>query len=272
MTEAQGNSQPADFDSGSEFVRLEVADGVGVLRVDRPKMNPLDLSIQLAIGRCAREAAGRQDIAALVVTGGDKVFAAGADIKEMQALGATDMLAQIDGMHDAFEQLARLPKPTIAAINGYALGGGLELALVCDVRFAAEDAKLGLPEITLGVVPGLGGTQRLTRLVGSGRAKELIFTGRMVEAAEAERFGLVERVLPADQVQSAALDWARQFVGGPAVALRAAKALVDRGGEVDLVTGLQLEKTWFSALFGTDDRRIGMDAFVNKQKPRFTGR
>ncbi|NNG18976.1 enoyl-CoA hydratase/isomerase family protein [Naumannella sp. ID2617S] len=272
MTEPQGAQFSDAFDSGNEFVRLEVADGIGVLRVDRPKMNPLDLGIQLAIGRCAREAAGRDDVAAVVVTGGEKVFAAGADIKQMLNMGQAEMTAEIDAMHDAFEQLARLPKPTIAAVNGYALGGGLELALVCDVRFAAEDAKLGLPEITLGLVPGLGGTQRLARLVGSARAKDLIFTGRMVGAEEAERIGLVERVLPAGEVQQAALDWARQFVGGPAVALRAAKALVDRGGEVDLVTGLQLEKSWFSALFGTEDRRIGMQAFVDKAKAKFLGR
>lgn len=261
-----------DFTSGSEFVRLEVADGVATIRLDRPKLNPLNRAVQAAIGRCAEEADRRADVAAVVITGGEKVFAAGADIKEMASMEMADMVDSGRGLQRSLGRVAEIGKPVVAAINGYALGGGLELALCADVRFAAEDATVGQPEINLGVIPGAGGSQRLTRLVGTSRAKDLIFTGRHVKADEALQIGLVDRVLPADQVQQAAHDWAAQFVGGPAQALRAAKEAVDLGGEVDLQTGLQIERQLFARLFGTADQTIGMEAFTKKEKPRFTGR
>lgn len=261
-----------DFDSGSEFVRLEIADQIATIRLDRPKLNPLNRQVQAAIGRCADEADRRADVAAVVVTGGEKVFAAGADIKEMASMEMADMVDSGRGLQQSLTRVAEIGKPVVAAINGYALGGGLELALCADVRFAAEDATVGQPEINLGVIPGAGGTQRLTRLVGPSRAKDLIFTGRHVKAEEALQIGLVDRVLPADQVQQAARDWAAQFVGGPAQALRAAKEAVDFGGEVDLQTGLQIERQLFARLFGTADQKAGMEAFTKKEKPRFTGR
>ncbi len=253
-------------------VRLEVVDGVGVLRLDRPKMNALDAAMQRRIGELAIEAAARDDIAAVVITGGTTVFAAGADIKEMAAMTGGDMLRHAGLLQDAFRGVATLPKPVVAAVNGYALGGGCELALCADIRIAADDATFGQPEIKLGVIPGAGGTQRLARLVGPARAKELIFTGRFVTAAEALRIGLADQVVPADQVLDTALAWARAFVGGPRLALAAAKECVDRGLGLDLDGGLQLETATFAGLFSTEDRSIGMRAFVDRTPPEFRGR
>ena len=245
-----------------EHVRLDVGDGVAVLRLDRPKLNALDAAMQRRIGALAVECGDRDDVAAVVITGGERVFAAGADIVEMERLGYADMAAHASVLQGAFRAVARIPKPVVAAVNGYALGGGCELALCADLRIAAEDATLGQPEIKLGIIPGAGGTQRLARLVGPSRAKELIFTGRFVGAAEALAIGLVDQVVPPAEVLPAALAWARQFVGGPRLALRAAKECVDRGGEVDLDTGLELERVQFAALFATEDRAAGMRAFL----------
>lgn len=259
----------------SDLVRLEVSDGVGTLRIDRPdQLNALNIEIQEGIAAAAREADQRDDVAAVVLTGGQKVFAAGADVKEMAGMSYVDMAARSSRIMACFNAVAGIGKPVIAAINGYALGGGCELALCADVRFAAEDATLGQPEIKLGVIPGAGGTQRLTRLVGPSRAKELIFTGRFVKADEALRIGLVDRLLPATEVYPQAVQWAGQFVGGPRVALAAAKQAIDLGSGVDLRTGLEIERQLFSALFGTEDRSIGMRSFVESGpgKARFVGR
>lgn len=259
----------------SDLVRLEVSDGVGTLRIDRPQqLNALNADIQARIAAAAREADQRDDIAAVVLTGGDKVFAAGADVKEMAGMSYAEMLAQSARILECFNSVAAIGKPVVAAINGYALGGGCELALCADVRFAADDATLGQPEIKLGVIPGGGGTQRLTRLVGPSRAKEIIFSGRFVGADEAFRIGLVDRVLPAAEVYPAAVQWARQFVGGPRVALAAAKQAIDLGSGVDLGTGLEIERQLFSGLFATEDRSIGMQSFVEEGpgKARFVGR
>jgi enoyl-CoA hydratase/carnithine racemase len=258
--------------SPAEHVRLEVSDGVAVLRLDRPPMNALDAAVQRRIGALAGECAERDDVAAVVLTGGERVFAAGADIVEMERLGYAEMAVHSGVLQAAFSAVARIPKPVVAAVNGYALGGGCELALCADVRIAAEDATFGQPEIKLGIIPGAGGTQRLSRLVGPSRAKDLIFTGRFVGAAEALAMGLVDRVVPAAEVLPAALAWAAQFVGGPRLALRAAKECVDRGGEVDLETGLELERVQFAALFATEDRAAGMRSFVEQGPGRATFR
>lgn len=243
---------------------LEVAEGVGTLRLDRPPMNALDIAVQDRIRGLAAEAAGRDDVRALVVWGGEKVFAAGADIKEMQAMDHAAMVARSRGLQESFTALARVPKPVVAAVNGYALGGGCELALCADIRIAGEGAKLGQPEILLGLIPGAGGTQRLARLVGPSRAKDLIFTGRMVKADEALRIGLVDRVVPDAEVYEQAHAWAARLARGPAMALRAAKESVDHGLETDLETGLALERSWFAGLFATEDRETGMRSFVEK--------
>ncbi len=261
-------------DTGREFVRLEVEEGVGTIRLDRPKMNALNAQVQEEIRSAAAEATERDDVKAVVVWGGERVFAAGADIKEMADMSYTDMIKRSSGLTTAFSAVARIPKPVVAAINGYALGGGCELALCADIRVAAEDATLGQPEILLGIIPGAGGTQRLSRLVGPSRAKDIIFTGRFVEAEEALAIGMVDRVVPAGEVYETALAWARQFAGAATYAVRAAKDAIDRGLEVDLETGLEIERQQFAALFGTRDRSIGMESFVQNGpgKAQFEGR
>ncbi|MDP9443920.1 MAG: enoyl-CoA hydratase-related protein [Actinomycetota bacterium] len=257
-----------------EFVRLEVEDGVATLRLDRPKMNALNVQVQEEIRAAADEAAGRGDVRAVVVYGGERVFAAGADIKEMAAMSYTDMVDRSVALQSSLGAVARIPKPVVAAITGYALGGGLELALCADVRVCADDAQVGQPEILLGIIPGAGGTQRLSRLVGPARAKDIIFTGRFVGAEEALAIGIVDTVVPAAEVYTAARGWAAQFAQGPAYALRAAKEAVDRGLDVDLQTGLEIERQQFAALFATEDRAIGMASFVENGpgQARFVGR
>ncbi|KAB8193720.1 enoyl-CoA hydratase/isomerase family protein [Nonomuraea phyllanthi] len=255
-----------------EFVSVEVADQIATIRLDRPKMNALNGQVQREIAEAAREVDADPQAQAVILYGGGKVFAAGADIKEMADMSYADMAAHSRTLQACFTEVARIGKPVIAAITGYALGGGCELALCADFRVAGESAKLGQPEITLGIIPGAGGTQRLPRLIGPARAKDLIFTGRHVAASEALAMGLVDRVVPDEQVYTAALEWAATFVGGPTVALRAAKQAVDQGLEVDLDTGLEVERLQFSGLFATDDARAGMRAFAEKAKPKFTGR
>ena len=186
----------------AEFVRLEVDGGIGVIRLDRPPMNAISRQVQEELVMVAAEAANRADVRAVVVYGGEKVLAAGADVKEMATMSYADMAAVARRVSAGFGAMATIPKPTVAAITGYALGGGLELALGCDRRIAGDNAKLGQPEILLGVIPGGGGTQRLARLVGPSRAKDLILTGRMVAADEALAIGLVDEVVPADAVFS----------------------------------------------------------------------
>lgn len=243
-------------------VHLEVSEGVGVIRLDRPPMNALDIATQDRLRELAEEVTRRDDVRAVVIHGGEKVFAAGADIKEMQAMDHAAMIVRSRALQDSFTAVARIPKPVVAAVTGYALGGGCELALCADYRIAADNARFGQPEILLGLIPGAGGTQRLSRLVGPSRAKDLIFTGRHVKAAEAERIGLVDRVVPAEEVYEQAYAWAARLAQGPAVALRAAKEAIDAGLETDLDTGLTIERNWFSGLFATEDREHGMRSFV----------
>ena len=243
-------------------VHLEVAEGVGTIRLDRPPMNALDIAVQDRLRELAEEVTRREDVRAVVLWGGEKVFAAGADIKEMQTMDHAAMVARSRALQDSFTAIARIPKPVVAAVTGYALGGGCELALCADIRIAAEDAKLGQPEILLGLIPGAGGTQRLSRLIGPSKAKDLIFTGRMVKADEALALGLVDRVVPAGEVHAQAHAWAAKLAQGPAIALRAAKESVDAGLETDIETGLAIERNWFAGLFATEDREIGMRSFV----------
>jgi enoyl-CoA hydratase/carnithine racemase len=258
----------------SESVYLEVEAGVGTIRLARPPMNALDIEVQEGIRAAADEAAERRDVSAVIVYGGEKVFAAGADIKQMQAMSYTDMVDRSAALQSALTAVARIPKPTVAAITGYALGGGCELALCCDFRVVGDNAKLGQPEILLGIIPGAGGTQRLARLIGPARTKDLIYTGRFVDSAEALSIGLVDEVVPADEVYAAARRRAERYVGGPAYALRAAKEAIDRGLETDLTTGLEIERMLFAGLFATRDRELGMGSFVEKGpgKAQFEGR
>ncbi|WP_329075902.1 enoyl-CoA hydratase/isomerase family protein [Streptomyces niveus] len=243
-------------------VNLEVSGGVGTIRLDRPPMNALNIAIQDRLRELAAEAGRRDDVRAVILYGGEKVFAAGADIKEMRDMDHAGMVVRSRELQESFTAVARIPKPVVAAVTGYALGGGCELALCADFRIAADNAKLGQPEILLGLIPGAGGTQRLARLIGPSKAKDLIFTGRQVKAPEALALGLVDRVVPADEVYEQAHAWATRLAQGPALALRAAKETVDAGLETDLETGLALERNWFAGLFATEDRERGMRSFV----------
>ena len=257
-----------------EFVRVEVADGIATVRLDRPKMNALNGQVQAEIGDAAARVAADQAVRAVILYGGERVFAAGADIKEMADLGYPEMAVRTPRLQAAFTAIADIPKPVVAAITGYALGGGLELALCADFRVLGESAKVGQPEILLGIIPGAGGTQRLPRLIGPAKAKDLIFTGRHVGAAEALAMGLADKVVPDADVYQAARELVEQYARGPALALAAAKRAVDKGLEVDLGTGLEIEGVQFSWLFATEDQKTGMRSFVENGpgKAVFDGR
>lgn len=257
-----------------EFVNLDIEDGVGTIRLDRPPMNALSGAVQREIRVAANEAATDKAVKAVIVYGGPKVLAAGADVKEMVEWTYPDAVDHSVDLTDCFSAVARIPKPTIAAVTGFALGGGLELALCCDLRIAGDNARFGQPEILLGIIPGAGGTQRLSRLIGPSRAKDLIFTGRFVAADEALSFGLVDRVVAPDDVYTAAFELATQLAAGPPYALRAAKEAIDRGLEVDLATGLDIERQQFASLFATEDQAVGMRSFVDSGpgKAEFNGR
>jgi enoyl-CoA hydratase len=258
--------QPAPFVSVDRRV-----DGVAVVRLDRPKMNALSTELlgQLA---SAAESLTVDPPGAVVIWGGERIFAAGADISEF---GGPDEAAVIGGrFRQALDAVAAIPRATIAAITGYALGGGCELALACDFRVAADTAKLGQPELLLGIIPGGGGTQRLARLVGPSRAKDIIFSGRQVDAQEAFSMGLVNRVVPAAEVLETAVTWAGSLASGAVRAQAAAKAVIDAGLDGSLSDGLGLEQEAFSDVFRTDDAVLGVRSFLEQGpgKATFTGR
>lgn len=257
-----------------EFVSVTVDDsGVATVRLDRPKVNALSPQIWGELAEAGQRCTDDSSIGAVVIWGGPKVFAAGADIKEMAGMDFQEFFASAGGLQAAFSTLARIPKVVIAAVNGYALGGGCELAMTADFRYAGESAVFGQPEILLGVIPGAGGTQRLPRLVGVSKAKELVYTGRQVKADEALQIGLADRVLPDEDVYDSAVDVAARMAGGP-YALRMAKKAIDEGIDMDLDSALRLESTLFTATFATDDQTIGMRSFLESGPGRaeFTGR
>lgn len=256
------------------FLSLDISGGIALITLGHPPVNALSRAMQEEIRAVAHEVSRRDDVEAAVLTGSERVFAAGADVKEMRDMPYARMLTEAEALQSAFSAVAAIPQPTVAAITGAALGGGMELALCCDRRIVDEKAKLGQPEILLGIIPGAGGTQRLARLVGPATAKDLCLTGRTLTAAEALDLRVVEEVVPNGQSTARALEWVRQFVGGPRLALRAVKEAVDRGTEVDLPTGLSIERAVFAALFATEDREVGMQSFIDNGpgKARFVGR
>lgn len=246
----------------TDLVRVEVAEGVATIRIERPPVNALNREVQDGLRAAAAECTDRDDIRAVIVWGGEKVFVAGADVKEFHVMSPQDMQRRGIALSAAVDAIAQIPKPVIAAVTGYALGGGCELALTADFRISADTAKWGQPEILLGIIPGAGGTQRLPRLIGPAKAKDLIYTGRFVDAAEALEIGLVDVVVEADQVYPTAQAMARRFAAGPALALRAAKEAIDHGLEMDLASGLRLEAHLFAGVFATDDKETGIASFI----------
>ncbi len=257
-----------------EYVRVEVAERIATIRLDRPKMNALNAQVQDEIAAAAAQVSDDPQVRAVILYGGERVFAAGADIKEMADLGYAEMAERSAKLQAAFTAVAGIGKPVVAAVTGYALGGGLELALCADFRVLGESAQVGQPEIQLGIIPGAGGTQRLPRLIGPARAKDLIFTGRFVSASEALAIGLADAVVPDAAVYQAARDRLARYASGPALALRAAKQAIDAGLETDLATGLEIERLNFAALFATRDREAGMRSFLENGpgKAVFQGR
>jgi enoyl-CoA hydratase/carnithine racemase len=259
-----------------EFVNIEIdkTTGVGTIRLDRPPMNAINDDVVRELEVAAREATHNDDVRAVVVTGGDKIFAAGADVKQMATRTPQQMMNYMAGLQGVFSQVEEIPKVVIAAINGYALGGGCELSLACDFRVMGDNGHIGQPEILLGIIPGAGGTQRLPRLVGPARAKDVIFSGKFLKAHEAQAIGLVDIVVPAEQVLPTALEMAARYAKGPTVALRAAKIAINRGLQTDLQNGLLIERELFVNLFATEDQKIGMETFIEKGpgQAEFVGR
>lgn len=245
-----------------EFISVEHHGAVAVIKLDRPKMNVLNRQMQEEIRKVSESISTNPDVRVAVFYGGEKAFAAGADIKEMVNWDSQEAANQTPGLQDCFTAVANIPKPTIAALTGYALGGGLELALACDLRIAAEDTQLGQPEILLGVIPGAGGTQRLTRLVGVARSKELIFTGRFISAVEAKEIGLVNEVVTPANLFDRVLALATQLADGSATAIAAAKRAIDEGIQQTLAEGLVTEQKLFAGLFGGADQIEGMNSFI----------
>jgi enoyl-CoA hydratase/carnithine racemase len=247
-------------------------DGVALVRLNRPPLNPLSFALLGSLADHAVALEADPTVKAVVVAGSEKALAAGADITEF---GGPDDARRIGAQfRAAFDALAKIPRPVIAAVRGFALGGGLELALACDLRVAADSARLGQPEILLGIIPGAGGTQRLPRLVGPARAKELVWSGRQVRADEALAIGLVDRVVPAEAVEATALEWAASFASGAVVAMGLAKRAIDRGLDRALATGLDHEAQAFVDVFATEDAEVGVRSFLEHGpgKATFSGR
>lgn len=253
-----------------ENILVDVADGVGTITLNRPKaMNALCSPLMDEMTAILDQWETDNSVRAVVITGNEKVFAAGADIKEMQGKSFVD--AHMESFITAgWERVTRFRKPVIAAVSGYALGGGCELAMMCDFIIAADNAQFGQPEIKLGIIPGAGGTQRLTRLVGKSKAMDLCLTGRNMDAAEAERAGLVARVVPVDELQEVASKAAKSIAAYSLPSVILAKESVDSAMNTSLSEGIMVERRMFHSLFATADQKEGMQAFIEKRKPDFT--
>jgi enoyl-CoA hydratase len=254
-------------------IKLDIADRLATITFNRPKaLNALNRALLEEFAHALDQIEARDDVHVLVLTGsGDKAFVAGADITEIHLLGPLGAKRFARRGQDAINRLSRLPIPVIAAVNGYALGGGTEMALACDFIYAAEGARFGLPEINLGIIPGFGGTQRLARLIGANMAREMIYTGRMIDAAEALRLGIVNRVCAPEALMSDVTATATAIAGKGRVALRAAKQAINNGLNVDLASGLALETDAFALCLASADAHEGTGAFLEKRTPEFTG-
>ncbi|MGX6961960.1 enoyl-CoA hydratase-related protein [Vagococcus xieshaowenii] len=253
------------------YISLTIEQGIGSLTIERPKvLNALSTEVLEELELMIDDISMMETIDVLLLTGaGEKAFVAGADIAEMKEKRVFEGRTFSEVGNRVFSKLANLRQPTIACVNGFALGGGCELALACDMRIGAENAKFGQPEVGLGIIPGFGGTQRLARLVGTGMAKELIFTGNIIDAKEAHRIGLLNRVVPAEELLIEAQNLANQIRKNAPLAVELSKEVIDRGLEMPIEHGLRLEAEVFGSLFSTDDQTEGMDAFLNRRKAAF---
>jgi enoyl-CoA hydratase len=259
---------------GYNNITYEVRDSIGVLTVNRPKvLNALDRETMQELNDLVGKIAADKTVGVVIITGsGEKSFVAGADISQMQSMSALEGRQWGRFSQNTFNAIENLPQPVIAAVNGYALGGGCELAMCCDIRIASEKAKFGQPEVLLGVIPGFAGTQRLPRLIGKGRAKELLFTGNQIDAAEAFRIGLVNAVVPADQLMEVAKKWAQTILSRGPVAVQLCKAAVNEGLDMDFESGQAYESEVFGLCFATEDQKEGMAAFIEKRPANFLGK
>lgn len=259
---------------GYETLIIERDENVGIIKLNRPPVNPLNTQTYLELHDAICELDSDEAVGAIIITGnGDKAFAAGLDIKDVMGKSVVDILDFCwKGPRKTFDKLTGIDKPTIAAVFGLALGGGCEIALCCDLRIASEDAVFGLPEITLGIMPGSGGTQRLPRLVGVAKAKEMLFTGENINAAEAYRIGLANKVVPKDKLMEEAKALAKKLASRPRAALALIKKCVDNGLNSDLASGVTMEMNAFSIAFTSEDGREGINAFTEKRKPVFKGK
>lgn len=248
--------------------------GIGVVCINRPQaLNALNSEVFSELYHVFNEIGADSEVKVVIITGaGDKAFVAGTDVTEMKSRSSSEIRDFAMAARKASEAIYNLEKPVIAAINGFALGGGLELAMVCDLRICSENAEFGQPEINLGLIPGGGGTQRLTRLVGMTKAKELLFTGDMIDAQTAVDIGLVNKVVPAGKLMDEAKALAQKLLDKGAVALRLLKTAINRGTNMDLVSALDFEAECFAMCFSTDDQKEGMNAFIEKRKPKFKGK
>ncbi len=254
-----------------QTIKTEREDSTFIITLNRPeKLNALSPELTGEVVDALNGVRSDETVRSIIITGGPKVFAAGADLSKMQTASPIDMYTR-NLAGDMWTTVAEMPQPTIAAVAGYALGGGCELAMACDLRLAADNARFGQPEINVGIYPGAGGTQRLSRLIGLGRAKELIFLGEMIGAEEAQRLGLVNKVVPGENLLEEAKAWAKKLAAKPPFTLRLVKQVMDQGYDLTLESALKLERLGFISLFGTHDQREGVTAFLEKRKPNYTG-
>lgn len=258
---------------GYENVLLEIEEGVALVKVNRPTaLNSLNQAVLLDLIAAFSDLAQDDTVRAIIVTGAGKAFVAGADIKEMLPLSPAEIREFSATGHRLMDNMANLGKPIIAAVNGFALGGGMELAMACDFIYAADNAKFGQPEISLGIIPGFGGTQRLARLIGKARAKELVFSGDIIGAGEAQELGIVNKVFPAEELLAKTRRAAQAIASKGALSLRLAKSAIDSGYNADLKTGCIIERDSFALCFSHPDQKEGMTAFLEKRKPTFTSK
>ncbi len=259
---------------GFETIELQIEGGIATLTLNRPKaLNALNMAMVRELGQAVHQVWDDPTVRVVVITGaGDKAFAAGADITEFKDMSPVDAWTFNQRMQRVYLEIERSPKPVIAAVNGYALGGGCELMMACDIAYASDRAKIGQPEINLGLIPGAGGTQRLARLIGKQRAKELVMTGDMIGAHEAWNLGLLNKVVPADQLMAEVRKLAEKLASKGAVALKAAKEAIEEGSDIGLERGIGIEGKLFSLCFATEDKAEGVNAFLEKRTPNFKGK